>query len=177
MAWTMPATFVAEQELTAAMLNTYLRDNLLDTEAAKATEAGQLLVTSGVNSVAMRKPLVASANAQVLTSSTTPTTLGSGTPSLSVTHGGAMLILFAARMHVNAGPENDIYCAPEVVGAEVARVRYSLMYDQDTISRYAGHVLHYNMSPGTHTVRLMYWSSDAGTQASYSSRSLVVIPL
>src|SRR5690606_22463144 len=75
MAWNVPSVFVAEQQLTAAALNLYLRDNLLETETAKATEAGQLLVTAGPNSVAMRKPIEHSVNETVTTTSTTPVTL------------------------------------------------------------------------------------------------------
>lgn len=44
-------TAVADSVFTAAQFNTYVRDNLLETAPAKATTAGNLIVTDGVNSV------------------------------------------------------------------------------------------------------------------------------
>lgn len=45
MAWTPPKQFVEGEILTAADLNTYLRDNLLENEVMKATTAGSRLST------------------------------------------------------------------------------------------------------------------------------------
>ncbi len=45
MAWTPPKTFIENEVLTAADLNQYLRDNLLENEVMKATTAGSRLST------------------------------------------------------------------------------------------------------------------------------------
>ena len=54
MAWTAPMTFVAGTVLTAAQLNTYLRDNMLETAPAKASARGQLFVATAANAIAAR---------------------------------------------------------------------------------------------------------------------------
>ena len=51
MAWTNPKTWVAAATLTAAEMNTYIRDNLLVTAAAIATTSGRLIATDGANSL------------------------------------------------------------------------------------------------------------------------------
>lgn len=47
MAWTSPMTFEPNAVLTAAQLNTHLRDNLLETAPSKATQVGSLFFTQG----------------------------------------------------------------------------------------------------------------------------------
>lgn len=54
MTWTAPKTFVANSVFTAADLNTYLRDNLMETTAAKALNPGSMFITSGNNSITER---------------------------------------------------------------------------------------------------------------------------
>lgn len=56
MAWTVPMTFTAETVLTAAQLNTHLRDNLLETCTARATESGQVFIAQGKYKISARKP-------------------------------------------------------------------------------------------------------------------------
>jgi len=52
MAWTAPRTWVAAEILTAALLNTHLRDNLLETGPAKVTTQGDLLYATAANALA-----------------------------------------------------------------------------------------------------------------------------
>ncbi|MER5252890.1 hypothetical protein [Streptomyces sp. NPDC002855] len=47
-------TAVANATFNAADWNTHIRDNLLETEAAKATSAGKYLVSTGANALAAR---------------------------------------------------------------------------------------------------------------------------
>jgi hypothetical protein len=54
MAWTAPMTFVSGQPLSAAQLNTHLRDNMFETEVAKVTGASQYLVTTARNKIINR---------------------------------------------------------------------------------------------------------------------------
>lgn len=178
MAWNVPSVFVAEQQLTAAALNLYLRDNLLETETAKATEAGQLLVTAGPNSVAMRKPIEHSVNEAVTTSSTTPVTL-SGGPSVTFTHGGAFWVLFSSRMRVSSGqggPSDLVYCGPEIVGGQGASVRRSIQHAGNPIVRWSGHFLWSGQPAGSTTVRMRYWVADSALTGEYLARNITVIP-
>ena len=52
MAWTAPRTWVAFEIPTAGTLNTHIRDNLLATEAAVITTAGDLAYASAANALA-----------------------------------------------------------------------------------------------------------------------------
>ncbi len=51
MAWTTPKTYTGVP-LTSAEMNTYQRDNLLETAPAKATAADELFESTGANAIA-----------------------------------------------------------------------------------------------------------------------------
>src|SRR5690606_7494615 len=55
MAWSSPMTAVPNTVFTASQYNRFIRDNLMETAVAKATEAGQYFVVNGINSIAARK--------------------------------------------------------------------------------------------------------------------------
>ena len=52
MAWTAPRTWVAGELVSAALLNTHVRDNLLETAVAKSTVAGDLTYATAANALA-----------------------------------------------------------------------------------------------------------------------------
>ena len=52
MAWTSPRTWTACEIVTATLLNTHVRDNLLETAPAKVTTKGDLVVATGANALA-----------------------------------------------------------------------------------------------------------------------------
>jgi hypothetical protein len=54
LAWTTPLTWVASQLVTAAQLNTHLRDNMNETAVAKVTTAGDTVYATGPNALARR---------------------------------------------------------------------------------------------------------------------------
>ncbi len=54
MAWTAPRTWVTAETVTAALMNTHIRDNLLETSAATATTAGDLVYADAANSMGSR---------------------------------------------------------------------------------------------------------------------------
>lgn len=55
MAWTAPLTAALNGTLTAAQFNTHVRDNLLETEAAKATAAITETPVTTVTTVKVKK--------------------------------------------------------------------------------------------------------------------------
>jgi hypothetical protein len=63
MAWVTPKTFVTGEIITAAHLNTNVRDNMLETTPAKAAAAGDIFVATGAN--AIKKVTVGSAGSIV----------------------------------------------------------------------------------------------------------------
>ena len=54
MPWTAPRTYVTAEVVTAAILNTDLRDNMLETAPATVTTEGDLLYATGANALARR---------------------------------------------------------------------------------------------------------------------------
>lgn len=52
MSWVAPRTWVVGEVLTAALLNTHLRDNLLETAPAKATTAGDVFYATAAGAIA-----------------------------------------------------------------------------------------------------------------------------
>jgi hypothetical protein len=51
MAWTAPKTWIVADLSNAADMNTYFRDNMLETASAKATAAGDIFVATGANAI------------------------------------------------------------------------------------------------------------------------------
>jgi len=51
MSWTAPRTFVTAEVVTASIMNTHVRDNLLETAPAKATAAGDIFVATAANAI------------------------------------------------------------------------------------------------------------------------------
>ena len=70
MAWTAPRTWVAAETLTAALLNTHVRDNMLETAVAKVTTAGDLTYATGAN--ALTRLAIGSANAVLVSTGSAP---------------------------------------------------------------------------------------------------------
>ena len=56
MAYTVARTWVTAETVTAALMNTHVRDNLAATAPGIASATGNLIVTSGTNAVAERTP-------------------------------------------------------------------------------------------------------------------------
>lgn len=99
MAWTSPMTFVAGQPLTAAQLNTHLRDNLFMTEVAKVSVADHFLVGTGRHSITQRAIGTARVNATETTTVTTEyvdlTTIG---PQVKFTTGSKVLVFISCNI-------------------------------------------------------------------------------
>lgn len=53
MAWTSPRTWTTSEIVTASMMNTHVRDNLLETAPGKASAAGQTIHSTAANAVSM----------------------------------------------------------------------------------------------------------------------------
>ncbi len=51
MSWTAPRTWVTAETVTAAIMNTHVRDNLLETAPAKAAAAGDIFYATAANTV------------------------------------------------------------------------------------------------------------------------------
>lgn len=182
MAWSTPKTWTAETPLTAAELNFQVRDNLLETAPAKATNAsgyGEWLVTAGPNQVAMRRIVrtyYTDAEAPLTTSSTTPDFLPSVFPiRVAVAHGGAVLIFWSASMKSS---DSLIFCGPEIERQVAATTNNAIWHSSTSLVRYGAHSLHYGLNPGTAVVRMNFWvSGGSATTGTFNDVSLVVAAL
>jgi len=182
MAWTAPMTFTAGAVLTAAQLNTYLRDNLNEVATAKAVQAGQYFVSTGVNSLAGRS--VASGNVPAVesTTSTSMSNLTTFGPQLGVYCGNQAIVMISAWMRndtagaaalMSYGISGATTVAPGandwqsiVYTASVANAPYL------TLSTMVVH----NVNTGTNIFTLQYRSINAST-STFAHRKLIVIPL
>lgn len=106
MAWTAPATWT-NAVLTAAQLNQQLRDNMLESPMALATESSQYAVATGANALAMRKVDSASALATQTTTSTTYTT-ASG-PAVTLTTGTRAITWLFCYLTIDTNSNSAFY--------------------------------------------------------------------
>ncbi len=181
MAWSTPLTAVSNATLTAAQWNASVRDNLLETAAAKATTAGSFVVVSGANSLAERPCLsdtVTTSEATTSTSFVDLTTIG---PRVTATTGDKALIMYAVQMACNAAAGISI-AAWMVSGATSVPPDddKSINLDQDgtaanqdmraaDVRRLTG------LTPGSNVVSVQY-RTTAGT-STFRRRHLIVIGL
>lgn len=115
MTWVAPMTFVANTVLTAAQLNTYLRDNLNETAPAKATTAGYHFVTSGPGAIAeraIRSDTISSSNTTTSTAYVTIT----NAPTVTVETGTLAIWLITCSTS-NSVASTATYSSVEVTGA------------------------------------------------------------
>ncbi len=176
MAWTAPFTAVASTVLTAAQLNTNLRDNLNQTGPALVSAAGQILVSTAANAMAARTPAETVVATQETTTSTTYADLTTPGPAVTATTGTKALVA--------------IYCSASNSGAAAALMSYGVTgastippsNDPESIgvagtqgSRQSGIFLKTGLTAGSNTFTAKY-RVGAGT-GTYLDRRLLVIPL
>lgn len=178
MAWTAPLTWVANTVLTAAQLNQQLRDNLLETAPAKATAAGRIFVSTGVNAIVERAILGATITTTEDTTSSTFVDLTTVGPTVSVTTGTRALVMTNSGMR-NAGAGNGSQ-------AGYAISTSSIVAAGDRAARHAGAAgdnvrigithLHTDLTSGSNTFQMKY-RSTSGTIATFFHRTIQVIGL
>lgn len=97
MAWTVPMTFTDGHPLTAAQMNTHLRDNLLACSVAQATQVPAYFVSNGRNSIVQRVPKAARISTTETTDSLDYVDLSTVGPSVTVTTGTCALVFLACK--------------------------------------------------------------------------------
>lgn len=177
MAWTAPATAVANSVLTAAFWNQQVRDNLLESAPAKATASGRLLVSAGVNSVTERFPTTSLVTTIETTSSTSYTALATGGPAVTVTTGVRALVIVSAHVEnsntgANAYASHAISGATTVASSDNYAVKHRGTAGDAVMASYAE--FHIGLTAGTNTFTMEYRVS-AGT-GTFAFRRIIVIP-
>jgi hypothetical protein len=173
-------TFVANTALTAAQLNTHLRDNLMETATAKATAAGQFFIASGRNTLETRTPASSFVVTLETASDTGTVNLTTPGPAVTVTTGTRALVFFSMQSSVNnVGGSRS--CAYIVTGASDID-RSSQVFIRQDGQQASGRNFHWfmadlieDLTPGVNTFTMTY-SVGSGT-VSFSRRRITVWPL
>ena len=180
MAWTTPRTWVPNETLTAAMLNTHLRDNFLELDVAKVTGSGQYCVSTGANAVTARSYAFDRINTlQTLVSPGGYSDLATVGPSVTVTTGGRALIFYACQMDHSAA-DGDTKASYAVSGASTFSASDTWCLRRDGMPatnsiRVMGIDMRVDLTSGSNTFTMRYHGS-AGT-LTYSNRTIAVFPL
>lgn len=177
MAWTTPKTFTAAAVLTAAELNTHLRDNLNETSAATVTTAGDMTYADAANSMGSRLAIGAAGTFLASTGSApvwrVPTQAQGNGSSFTFTNTG-----FATLDAVTGGTAGAAIAVTVTTGAGTAAVFWRARMSNDTGG--ASTVLGYSISGATTTAAtditaISYESSSANDTIAMGSQDLASV--
>jgi hypothetical protein len=178
MAWSAPMTFADSTALTAGQLNAYLRDNLMETMVAKASNPGSMFVTTDTNQLTERIPVSATVASAEGTTSTTYADLFTPGPAVTAATGSSALVVVSCLQWNNTANTN-VYMSFAVSGDTTAAASDNNAF---TISGNAawqpwrGSMGSFitNLTHGNNTFTAKYRVNANG--ASFGDRSILVIP-
>lgn len=179
MVWTAPMTAVANTVFTAAQFNTHVRDNLNETAPAKATVAGTLFVSDGVNSIAERVPSTAGVTTSESTTSAAYTDVATPGPAVTVTTGTRAIVAVTSIVQNSSASQNS-YASYAVSGASsiAATDDRAVIITAAAINqtlRGAAVYMETGLTAGSNTFTMKY--RVTGGTGSFQNRRIVVIPL
>ena len=177
MAWTAPMTAVAGAAFTAAQFNTYIRDNLMETAPAKATQSGSFFVGAGPNQIVERVPTDQMVAATQTTSSTNYTDLATAGPTITLETGAKALVSLVCKGTHNMN-NGSLFMSLEVSGATdiEASDDYALQHDIGLAENNERKGISYvvTLNPGLNTFTCKY-RVHVGT-GTFWRRQLSIIP-
>ncbi len=193
MGWTDPKLWTNGETLTAQDLNIYLRDNMLETEVAKARTPGALIGTDGANSIVERAWVMATTKTSSIETlaGDNPASayhdLDTVGPVVTLETGTTVMAVMSVESSSNkdstfADFAHEASCAIKVSGATTisalssgsamtngqgnsATMQFSKIWFFDTLN------------PGTNTFTMQYRCFPDDNEASYQNRTLIIIPL
>lgn len=177
MAWTAPITFVSSSVLTAAQMNMYLRDNMLETMPAKAASVGNYFIGGGQNVVLQQSIASDSIDGNdETTDSTDWGDLATVGPSVTVNVQARALVFMSCNAKGTNVAAN--WMGYEVSGATESESQdnRAIMNQCKIVEKISGVILHDKLAPGETTFTAKYRVSETNT-ASFSHRKLAVMPL
>ncbi len=179
MAWTAPRTWVTGETVTAALLNTHVRDNFNVTATGIAASANEFLVSTGANVLAFRAAALASVGPSQTTTGTSYGDLATVGPAVTLTTGSRVIV------YVTAALSNDTTGSRSKVGYVIsgasslgATDTRALLYDSSVADDFLRCTMvdaRTDLTPGSNTFTLKYRVS-ANTGA-FGDRQLLVFPL
>lgn len=177
MAWTAPMTFVDGTPLTASQLNIYLRDNMNETEAAKATSKGGLMISTALNRIEERSGGSHIINTGEETTSTSYTDLETVGPTVTCNTYTRAMVFVNSQISLNVSGAS-IQIGIEVSGQTTKTAETVMTMDgfgEDKPQRFGSAMFHEDLTPGENTFTMKY-RVPSGNTGTFSERSLVVIP-
>jgi hypothetical protein len=103
--WSPPMTAVTNNIWTSAQWNTYVRDNMLETEGAKAATSGAYFVSTGAGSIVERSPSSATVTTSQMRSNVAYGDLSTAGPAVTVTTGTEALVWIQCELSNDAAPD------------------------------------------------------------------------
>lgn len=178
MAWTTPITFVANTVLTAAQLNTYLRDNFMETMPARAVTPGSHFVVAGRNRIEQRTADTGYIGTQeaLPADQTEYTDLATVGPTVTVQTSTQAFVMLHCNVASSSGKAG--WMSYEVSGAtdSVAQDNRAVMFQSTPGEAGGAVILHRDLVEGMNTFTAKYRVSTSGT-GKMSQRRLAVFPL
>lgn len=181
MAWTAPITFVGNQTLTSTVMNTYLRDNLLELAPAKATTQSSFFIGAAANSLVERKVAGKRVNTSQGTTSNTYTDLATSGPSVTLSTGVNAIVIIAAFMSqsINSGFAGMTWASSGAT-TNAASDTWSLQLEGVKAGNPVSACSWYrtnSLNAGTNTFTAKYRRSSAGGTATFANRIIIVLPV
>ena len=173
-------TAVSGAVLTAAQWNTHVRDNLLESPAAKATVANQLIVSTGANAIEARTVgsvsgvgsgttnVVSEAYADIVPSMT-----------VTVTTGTRALVLLKAVIKVTGAGAiaYRVSGATTIAGDDTHSVVVDIFSSPTSLIWIPGASVHWiTLTPGVNTFTLQFKTFPGGGNLNMNWIDLIVIP-
>lgn len=182
MAWTTPMTFVDGAPLTAAQLNTHLRDNFLETVPAKSTynggAGGGYFTVNGPYSIAERGAAYHEVNSSQSTTSTAYTDLNTPGPTTGVITGTIALVFFSAQFSNNQR-KGECAIGIEVGGKTLKEAKDDvgliMCTDANGSIAAATSTIFTDLTPGYNTFTMKYRAGN--DTATFANRRMLVLPL
>lgn len=178
MAWTSPMTAVANSVFTAAQFNAHVRDNLNETAPAKASSAGRIIVTTGLNQVDERIVGESQIGTSETTASTSYTDLTTVGPSQSVLTGAQAFVVITCEMS-NSGVfqcwAGVAVSGASIVAADDADAIQYHSFAAGSKHRGSAAALLTGLTPGTNVFTMKY--RVAGGTGTFLNRKLFVMGL
>lgn len=179
MAWTAPRTWVTSEVVTAAIMNTHVRDNFLETAPAVITGGSQIIVGTAANAITTRTVNSAVESTSETTTSTSYTDLATSGPSITATTGSSAVVLVQAHMSNNTAGE-ECFTSVDITGAttQAPSDAWAVTITSNAANDaylVGGHVRFGSLTGGSNTFKLEYKVS-AGT-GTFNHRRITVIPI
>lgn len=172
-------TWTDGQVLTAAQMNTHLRDNMMETETAKATlSGGGFFVATGRHNIEERAFQAERVDvSESLTSGTDFGDLATVGPRITVTTGSKVFLMLSCRME-HASTANQCAMSYEVAGATEREAGVTKALTMDGIVGANNLAFGYvdfvtALNPGEHTFTAKY----RGSNATFNNRQMIIFPM